>query len=467
MEAGSPKSPGPEGSKASGKSPKKAIPYQSANRSWLAAQGKLPLCFMGLALAWLVAATALVVSHPGILKLSHVSPHVIALAHAWLLGFFVTVATGAVYQIVPVALSTKLWNEPLGWAHFVLHALGVPGMVFLFWSYQLKFVGIFGCFVALGIILFTLNTWMTIKTSPRNDIVAISIFLAAGWLALGVLAGLFLIANRLWGWVPVDPIALLRTHAHLGLIGFFLTLLQGVGFQLLPMFTMGQVTRWRPPTIGIWCSQAGLCLLIPALIWQIQLLGVIAGIVIVVGLISSGIGIKFALETRKKKHLDPGIQVFLFGGVGVVLAALTGLLLMILGPGQGAFAGGFGPMTYAILGIFGGLLPCIAGMMCKIVPFLTWMRSYGPLVGRFRTPPAHSLTHPRLERIGLGLQQLSTIPFLIGAWKLNLLWLQVGAGLLVFGVILFMIDMLLILKHLWRKAKMEPLGFKIPTQQTT
>ncbi|HWL16188.1 MAG TPA: hypothetical protein VNR00_11320, partial [Opitutus sp.] len=98
--------------------------------------------------------------------------------------------------------------------------------------------------------------------------------------------------------------------------------------------------------------------------------------------------------------------------------------------------------------IGGGLLPCIAGMMCKIVPFLTWMRAYGPRVGRGPTPAASALTSPRLERWGLGLQLAAILPLLAGAWLLDERWLRAGAWMLAVGVGLFLADMAGVLKHL-------------------
>ncbi|MBP8256344.1 MAG: hypothetical protein KAX37_03395, partial [Opitutaceae bacterium] len=95
--------------------------------SWLAAQGRLPLAFMGLALAWLGAGTLFLVMRPDLLTLPHTHPHLVALTHAWLLGFFLTVACGAAYQLAPVALRTTLCSERKGWWHFGIHAVGVPG----------------------------------------------------------------------------------------------------------------------------------------------------------------------------------------------------------------------------------------------------------------------------------------------------------------------------------------------------
>lgn len=404
---------------------------------------------MGLALAWLVAGTVMLLAQPALLRLPHVHPRVVALTHAWVLGFFVTVACGAVYQLAPVALGTTLVNERHGWWHFGLHAVGVPGMVYSFWRWDLTALGHFGTFVALGILLFSVNTWRTIRHSGRKGTVARSLALAAGWLLLTVLLGLLLAANRFWYFLPLDPIALLRAHAHVGLVGFFVTLLQGVGFQLVPMFTLGEVRDWRLANCGLWLSQLGLVVLAPALTWHGEKWALAAALAITAGMVCSGVGLKRALATRKKRVFDPGTRSFLRGGVGVCAAGVVGLALVVPGSPWGSAPGGFGAMTYAILGVVGGLLPCIAGMMCKIVPFLTWMRAYGPRVGRGATPAASALTQPRIERWGLMLQNAAVVPLLVGAWLLSEPWLQAGVWLLAAGVALFVADMLGVLRHLW------------------
>jgi hypothetical protein len=407
---------------------------------------------MGLALAWLVVATALLAVRPDLPGMVHVAPPVVALTHAWVLGFFVTVACGAVYQLVPVALGTTLWNETLGWVHFCLHALAVPGMVYSFWHWNLKWLAVFGGVVALGIVVFSLNTLLTVKGSARRDTPAWAIVLATAWLLTTVLVGMTLVANRMWAFIPLNPVSLLRAHAHLGLVGFFVTLLQGVGFQLVPMFTLGEIRHWWLAKTGLWCSQLGLLALLPGLVWQLDLLAFGGALAITIGLLFSGLGLKRALATRKKRRLDPGLVAFLWGGVGLWVAAVVGTALLLPGWDLGFERGVATTMGYALLGILGGLLPCVAGMMCKVVPFLTWMRAYGPRVGRGPTPPAHSLTHPRIERWALSLQQLSTAPLVLGVWMHSSLWLRLGVWILAVGVILFVIDMLGVLKHLWYPA---------------
>jgi hypothetical protein len=403
---------------------------------------------MGLGLAWLAAAAVMLLVRPDLIGLPHLHPYVVALTHAWVLGFFVTIACGAVYQLAPVALGTTLWNERHGWWHFGLHAVGVPGMVYAFWQWDLTLLGHVGFAVGLGLTLFCVNTWKTVRLSGRRGTVAWSLLLSAGWLLLTVVLGLLLAANRFWHFLPLDPLALLRAHAHVGLVGFFLSLLQGVGFQLVPMFTLAEVRDWRLASVGLWATQAGLLVLAPALAWSLAGLALVGALAIAGGLGCTAVGLKRVLATRKKRVFDPGVTAFLRGGVGVAAAAVAGLLLVAPGTPWGSAPGGYSAMVYAVLGVAGGLLPCIAGMLCKIVPFLTWMRAYGPLVGRRPTPPAGALTHPRLERWGLGLQQAAVAPLLIGAWTLQETWLRAGAWILAAGVGLFLADMFVVLRHL-------------------
>jgi len=226
-------------------------------------------------------------------------------------------------------------------------------------------------------------------------------------------------------------------------------LLQGVGFQLVPMFTLGEVRNWRLANTGLWLSQVGLLLLAPALAWSIAPLALICAVAITSGMICSAIGLRRALATRKKRALDAGTRAFLRGGIGLCVAAAAGIVLVAPGITGGSAPGGFSANVYAVLVLFGGLLPCIAGMMCKIVPFLTWMRAYGPRVGRGPTPAATALSYPRIERAGLVLQHLAVAPLLVGAWTLDERWLAIGTGLLAVGVALFVTDMLGVLKHLW------------------
>ncbi|MGH7996127.1 MAG: hypothetical protein ACREFX_07235 [Opitutaceae bacterium] len=433
--------------------PTASTPPGRPRAGWLAAQGRLPLAFMGLGLAWLAAGTALLAFNPWLLALPHTGPPVVALTHAWVLGFFATVAFGAVYQLAPVALGTTLASERRGWWHFWLHAIGVPGMVYSFWHWDLEWLGHFGLVVAVGIALFADNTWRTVRRSGKRNPVAWSLGLAAGWLLLTAVAGLVLAANRYWYFIPLSTLALLRAHAHLGLIGFFVTLLQGVAFQLVPMFTLGEVRGWRPAAAGLGCTQAALLGLVPSLAFEASGWGCAFALLLLSGFAVSGWGLVRALATRRKREIDPGVRSLLRGLATLGVATGAGVALLWPGSPWGSAPGGFNAVVYAIVVFLGVLLPCIAGMMCKIVPFLTWMRVYGPRVGRGPTPSAGSLGRPRLERWALALQSLAAIPLIAGAWILSEPLLRAGAFILAAGVLLFVVDMAGVFRHLWRPVE--------------
>ena len=416
----------------------------------LAAQGRLPLAFMGLGLAWLGLSTAMLVARPGVLASPHAAPAVVALAHAWILGVFVSVAAGAIYQIAPVALGASLWSERYGWWHFGLHAVSVPGMVFAFSRWDMALLGHFGTAFALGIGLFVANTGKTVRGSGRRDAVAWSLLLAAGWLLLTVVAGLVVSANRHWHFIPLDPLALLRAHAHLGLIGFFVTLLQGVTFQLVPMFTLGDVPDWRPVRLGLWLSQFGLIGLAPALAVHANAVAFVFATLLLAGFVASGHALRRTFATRRKRVLDPALRTFVFGIGGLAVTVLAGCALLWPGSPWGSAPGGFSAMVYAVLLFCGGLLPVFAGMMGKIVPFLTWMLAYGPKVGRVPTPAATALTHPRLETWFLRLQIAAIAPLVAGAWTLNERLLEIGAWTFAAGVGLCLVNLMRVLRHLWQ-----------------
>lgn len=410
---------------------------------------------MGLGLAWLAVSTVLLAAAPGLLAIAHTAPQVIALTHAWVLGVFVTIATGAIYQLAPVALGTTLWSERGGWAHFALHACGVPGMVYAFWHWDLPLLEGSASLVVAGVLLFAANTLQTVRRSGKRDAVAASLALSSLWLSATVLFGLTLVSDRLWHFWPADTLALLRAHAHLGLVGFFVTLLQGVSFRLIPMFTLGEVPDWRPVRAGLWCSQLGLLALAPALAFGAGHIATMAGALILAGMACSGWALRQTLATRKKQELDPGVSTFLRGLAGLPVACLAGLLLVWPTTPWNSTPGGYSAMVYALIVVAGGLLPAIAGMLCKIVPFLTWMRAYGPKVGRGPTPSAGSLTRPRLERWAFAIQGIALLPLLAGAWLLNFAMLRVGAALLAIGTGLFLADMIGVLAHLWHPVSIK------------
>jgi hypothetical protein len=245
-------------------------------------------------------------------------------------------------------------------------------------------------------------------------------------------------------------LTLLRAHAHAGLAGFFITLVQGVAFQLVPMFTLGAVKNTRRVALGLGAAQTGLVLLTTglALSWAAVTwagAGLLAG-----GIFCSGIELAATLRSRRKRVLEPGLQAFAAGAALVGAGVAGGVGVLIMEPGAAALRG---TMAYGIVGIAGALALMVMGMLCKIIPFLVWMRAYGPRVGRQPVPAAHTLGHPVWERVWLGLQGGGVALLAAGAWSGAEAAVRTGAWLLAGGVLLFLCNALRIVAHLGVKNR--------------
>jgi hypothetical protein len=403
---------------------------------------------MAFGLAWLAVAAGWLAARVELLGFHYATPGVVALAHAWILGCLLPVTFGAVYQLLPVVLGGELASPRLAWTHFALHAVGAPCLVAAMIVWRMDFVALAAVPVVAGIILFASNVWRTVGGIRwTHDPVATAFALAAGWLVATVLAGAFLALNHLWNFLPPSPLALLRAHAHLGVAGFFLTLLQGAAFRLVPMFTLSTVQSWRRVWVGLLATQVGLTALIPALVGERGVPVCLAATALCAGLGVSGWELAATLAARQKRVLVPGLRGFM-GGAAFFACAAAGGLTLAFADDRPAAENPKWAMLYGLVALLGGLLPIVLGMLCKIVPFLVWLRVYAPLIGRQPTPPATGLAKLVLECTWLMLHGLGLGGLVVGIIGANELWLRLGACLLLAGVVALIVNFGIVFSHL-------------------
>ena len=218
----------------------------------------LPLRFVLMGILSLILGVLALVFYPDVLATYHYNQHVLAVTHLFTLGWICSIIMGSMYQLVPVALETKLYSERLGGWHFVLHLAGVAGMVWMFWIWDMKQVGHFGTVVGLGMLCFLYNIARTLARIPRWNLVAAGIAAASFWLLLTMLAGLYVAASKVWSFSPFDPVPQMHAHAHLGGIGFFLLMIVAVSYKLVPMFALSEVQHARRAGASIALLNAGL-----------------------------------------------------------------------------------------------------------------------------------------------------------------------------------------------------------------
>jgi cytochrome c/quinol oxidase subunit I len=448
----------------------------------------LPLRFILTGLLALFAGVILLVLRPEILAGYHYNQYAIAATHLFVLGWICTIIMGAMYQLVPVALETKLYSERLARWQFVLHLIGFTGMVWMFWTWNMKQVGHFGSVLTVGVGLFIFNIAKTLRRVPRWNVIATAVTCALVWLGLVVLAGLILAAGKctyhsastlaaasLLGTLVhglrsaatlagrFDQLSAMHAHAHLGGIGVFLMLIVGISFKLVPMFTLSEIQSRR---------RAGLCLLL----LNAGLLGSFASILarsqykvaflllVLLGLGLYGWELRAILRARKRRYLDWGMKHFLTALSLLIplsiLAAVLSWPTLPLTPFTGQLEN-----LYGFLALAGVFTLAIIGMLYKIIPFLVWYASYSRLIGRYKVPALADLYSTRLQVAGYGFYLSGLITTAIAILLSNPLLVRGGCALLALSLVVLGMNVVRIICHVIT-PKIEPLPLRPAAQPT-
>ncbi len=458
----------------------------SAPASALAPSVTLPLRFVLTGVVSLLAGLALLVARPDLLATYHYNQYAVAATHLFVLGFLCSIVMGAMYQLVPVALETRLHSERMAKWQFAFHLVGFVGMVAMFWVWNLKQVGHFGSTFAFGVGLFVYNLARTLRRVPRWNVVATGITSALVWLSLGVLAGLAVAAgkctyesantltptNPTWAlvkslrglahWVNrFDALGVMHAHAHLGGVGFFVMMIVSVSYKLVPMFTLSELQSERRATLAILLLNLGLAGLFVTLAlhsaWKLAF-----ACVLVAGFAFYATEIRAILKARKRRTIDWGIRHFLTA-LGV-LGGVAALGLVLCWPGLPATRLTTQLETvYGFLGLVGVVTLTVLGFLYKIVPFLVWYHCYSRAVGRNRVPSLADLYSERLQVTAYWLFLGGLFLACLGAALSRELLARGGAIMLLAALAVFAVNLGKMLRHFFR-PQIVPLNLTAATQ---
>jgi len=430
----------------------------------------------------LLVGVSLLVLRPVMLATYHYNQYVIATTHLFVLGWICTIVMGAMYQLVPVALETKLYSEKLAAWQFAFHLVGFTGMVWMFWTWNMKQVGHFGSVLLVGVGLFVYNIARTLLRVPRWNVIATAVASALVWLSLAVSVGLTLAVGKcsyeaasgpasggplgvfLHGLKAIaaftarfDQIGAMHAHAHLGVVGVFIMLIVGISYKLVPMFTLSDIQSSRRARASVTLLNAGLLGVFVAILLRHPLKFAFA-LLVVAGLACYGLEIVAILRARKRRSLDWGLKSFLTAIS--LLAPLSILALVLSWPGL--------PLTtltgrlenvYGFLGLAGVVSFAIMGMFYKIIPFLVWYGSYSTQIGLRKVPSLADLYSPALQAAGywtyLAGLAATTLAILLG----NAAAVAGACVLLALSLVTLALNVAKILSHLVR-PRMEPFNLR-------
>jgi cbb3-type cytochrome oxidase subunit 1 len=436
----------------------------------------------------LVTGIALLLLRPEMLATYHYNQYVIATTHLFVLGWICTIVMGAMYQLVPVALETKLYSEKLAAWQYGFHVVGFTGMVWMFWTWNMKQVGHFGAVLTVGVGLFVYNIARTLLRVARWNVIATGVASALGWLALAVCAGLTVAVGKctyeatsalapgnpfgvlLHGLKSVaafaarfDQMGAMHAHAHLGALGVFIMLIVGISYKLVPMFTLSDIQSQGRAAASVTLLNAGLLGSFVTILLRHPFKFAFA-LVVVAGLACYGIEMIAILRARKRRTLDWGLKYFLTA-IGL-LAPLCVLALVLSWPGL--------PLTqltgqlenvYGFVGLLGVVSFAIIGMFYKIIPFLVWYGSYSRQIGLRKVPSLADLYSPRLQAVGYWAYVAGLVVTVIAIILANAVTVRYGCALLALCLGTLAANVIKMLSHLIH-PKVQPLNLR-PAMGTT
>lgn len=351
----------------------------------------LPFSFMVTAFLSLFVFTIFLIVGGPLLDISNIrSPLGIGAMHLFILGFATMLAMGAVYQLVPVVINETLFSSKLGIVHYFAFTTGIIGLLIGFFQFNpLVLIGA-STLAVIGVIIFVINISLTIaKTKVFNSILfaTVSSFV---YLLLTVITGLIMGLNFSFGFLGGAHTALLAAHIWFGFIGWFMFLIVGYSFKMLPMFYLahGQSVKLQKWILILFHAS----LLIITMNFFLQLGFFVTIIGLITFFVALGLYRYHIYEIQKKKfkrNPGKGITLTVYAVNGFIIIVGLAIVALIIKPEL--FASLSFLTSMSVIYLFGWIGITILGYLSKIVPFLWWTFRFGERVGKENVPSLHDM----------------------------------------------------------------------------
>lgn len=327
----------------------------------------------------------------------HFNPKILSINHVATLGWITMIIFGAMFQLVPVVLETKLFSEKLAEIQFWIYLPGVIGIVYCFWVFDTGINMTFSAVLLnLAMFIFSFNIIITMKSVKEWNVTAWYLAAAIFYLIVTAIAGLLLAINLWTPYVKLDHLQYLNLHAHIAFIGWVSMVIMGVSFKLIPMFTLSHGFPLTNAKLAFWILNVGLLGISTIMHYKDTtfLYYIFTGL-IVLGIIFFLLQIRIIFKNRIRKKYDIGIK---FSVVAYLMLGLTTILGTFI-----AFVDYQNiinlTLIYGYMIIFGYISMLIVGQMYKIVPFLVWYHKYSSKVGLEPVPMLKDMFYEKFAHI--------------------------------------------------------------------
>ncbi|VAY87793.1 hypothetical protein MNB_ARC-1_97 [hydrothermal vent metagenome] len=297
--------------------------------------------------------------------------------HIFLLGFVMMVIFGAMAQLVPVVLEVGHFAVDLYYVIYPLLVIGtlLMGYGFLTSPALLPYGGIV---VLVALLIFVLETFLTINKIKKLNLVMMSVLLANIFLFIGLVFGT-LMALGYAGTIEINSLSLLKAHIYLVLGGYVGITIMGMSLILLPMFWLSHNFSWKPVHYALWCMSIGVIFVMFSVIFDNNILEYSGYILSIVALILYFYQIYLIYKTRVRMDNDTYLHSLLFSYSSLFVSLIMGVIYLIF-PNENLL------LTIGWVLFLGFITFMIMGHLYKIVPFLVWYERFSPLIGKQQVP---------------------------------------------------------------------------------
>lgn len=377
------------------------------------------------------------------------NPRILAITHTMALGWGTMIILGASHQLVPVLIEGQLYSEKLAKYSFYLAAIGIPMLVYAFYVFNMGPIAKWGGrFVVISVLLYLINIAKSIDKSGKRNVHATFVLGAVIWLFLTVLVGLALVYNFTYNLLPKDHLHYLYFHAHLGIIGWFLLLVIGVGSRLIPMFMISKYTNNKLLWTVFVLINLALLFFVLFFYSMEALVGLtyIPVLLILAAVIMVGFYCYKAYEHRLRKQIDDQVKISLLAvamlGLPVIMLAIVISLLVSISDLETNLV-----LTYGFLIFFGWLTAIILGMTFKTLPFIVWNKVYHKKSALGKTPNPKDMLDPTIFKIMVISYLGGLVLFAIGIMTATSILLNIGSLLMLVTAILYNFNVFKVINH--------------------
>jgi hypothetical protein len=293
------------------------------------------------------------------------------------------------YQLIPVAFLTPIWNEKFGFIQFFVTAIGIGTFSWMLYVSPQKAL-IPGILMLLGILMFLFQMLMTLRKQAKPNILTAFVGSALVCLFITIFLGITLISSLQTGFAAEYYQAIFKSHLLMGVTGWFTLLIFGLSYKMVPMFSLshGFPMVQARYVYGLYIS--GLVITIISFFNGNQYLLKAGFFLLLAGFSVFSWHISIIIKKRLKKKLD---HSFTFALVAIGLGNIIHLAAFLaLWSEQNSSL--MGPLVYLYLLLW--IVLSIMGYLYKIVPFLWWTYKYSKEIGKKSVPSLKDMMNEKI-----------------------------------------------------------------------